>query len=265
MYLFFLNPLLLSYHGLYSGLYYEAVKRSHLRSQNFIRRPQLVKTLIGHSDLKKHDTVYDIGAGSGVITSVLAKTCKKVVAIEFDQRMAKKLRENSASLANVDIIVGDILSIDLPDNPYKVFSNIPFHLSSPIVRKLTEDKHPPQSTYLIVQKQFAKKLLIGKSTSFTGLLGAMITPWFTTRIRYTLERTDFWPHPAVDTVMIELLLRDEPLLDTSQRASYTDFIEKCYSRQKYYSSLNSEIVIQKRPSELTAEEWVLLYLSSSKV
>lgn len=238
------------------------MKRSHLRSQNFIRRPQLVRTLVGHSNLKKSDTVYDIGAGSGIIASVLAESCAHVVAIESDERVVAKLRENLSAYSNVDIVVGDFLTLPLPEHDtYKVFANIPFHLSSPILRKLCETPYPPSSIYLIVQKQFAKKLIIGEDSSFTGLLGAFIAPWFTARIRYKLERTDFWPHPAVDTVMVELLRRDTPLIDSQERASYTAFVEHCYARQKYFSTLPSELTHNKRPSQLSAEQWVTLYHS----
>lgn len=224
----------------------------------------LVKTLIGHSDIKKSDIVYDIGAGSGIISTVLSEYAKQVVAVEYDPRMAGKIRENTKNLTNIHVIEADFLSLELPAERYKVFANIPFHLSSPILRKLTDGDNPPQSIYLVVQKQFAKKLIIGDGTAFTGVLGAMIAPWFTTRIRYRLERTDFWPHPAVDTAMVEILLRDTPLLSKSETAKYHAFVEQCYSRQKYFASLPSELTKQKRPSQLTATEWINLYRSSKR-
>lgn len=240
------------------------MKRSHLRSQNFIQRPNLVRTLVGHSNLTKNDTVYDIGAGSGVITSVLATLCRRVVAIESDTHMVAKLRDNTKEFRNVDVVAADFLQYPLPSEPYKVFANIPFHLSSPILRKLTDTDHPPASIYLIVQKQFAQKLQVGASTSFTGLLGAMIAPWFETRIRYRLERTDFWPNPAVDTAFIEIVCRNEPLLARSRKPAYDAFVEHCFARQKYFATLPADLTKGKRPSQLTAEEWVVLFQASSK-
>lgn len=230
------------------------MKRLHTQSQNFLRSPALVKKLVGHSNLKKTDTVYDLGAGSGTITSVLATSCHKVIAVEYDKRMVRKLHENLADSRNVTIINGDALTVALPTDEYKVFANIPFHLSSPIVRRLTESAHPPQAIYLIVQKQFAKKLVI-ESSDFTGLLGAFIAPRYTARIRYRLQRTDFWPHPAVDTVFIELLLRKKPLIDDTDMARYRDFIERCFSRQKYFDAFK----LNKRPSELSTSEWIGLF------
>lgn len=230
------------------------MKRLHTKSQNFLRNPKLVYTLIGHSNIKKSDTVYDIGAGSGVIASALAARCKQVIAIEHDTRLIATLRKNLSRDENTTIVQGDILTYNFPATPYKIFANIPFHLSSPIVRRLTESDNPPRAIYLIVQKQFAQKLLMD-TASFTGQLGAAIAPQFTTRIRYKLQRSDFTPAPAVDTVLVELKLRDEPLIAPDKMPVYREFIEQCFSRQKYFTSLGQT----KRPSELTPEEWVHLF------
>lgn len=231
------------------------MKRLPTKSQNFLRKPSLVKTLAGHSNLKKTDTVYDIGAGSGIISSVLAERCSRVIAVEHDTRMITTLRDNVAKFDNVEVVIGDALTFALPDDEYKVFANIPFHLSSPIVRRLTETANPPSAIYLIVQKQFAQKLLIG-DYSFTGLLGAFIAPLFEVRIRYKLDRTDFWPHPAVDTVFIELLRRKSPLLPSTDMPRYRAFVEQCFSRQKYFATLG---VGDVKPSEMTAEQWLKLF------
>lgn len=236
------------------------MKRLTSHSQNFLRRPRLVKELIGHTTIKPTDTVIDIGAGSGIITSALATRAGNVISYEVDPRMAKKVRENVADHPHVRIIEQSFLDAALPDDDYKIFANIPFHLSSPILRKLTESANPPAAIYLIVQKQFAQKLLIGTGR-FTGLLGAHIAPLYTARIRKTLQRTDFWPHPAVDTVLVELLRRDEPLLPTAKLPAYREFVDKCFSRQKYFATLG---LGDKRPSQLDTNEWVDLYLKNHR-
>lgn len=230
------------------------MKRLHTKSQNFLRSPKLVHTLIGHSNIKKSDTVYDIGAGSGIISAALAGRCKQVIAIEHDTRLIATLRDNLSRYDNVAIEQGDVLTYRFPTAPYKIFANIPFHLSSPIVRKLTESDNPPKAIYLIVQKQFAQKLLMD-TTSFTGQIGAAIAPLFSTRVRYKLQRTDFSPPPAVDTVLIEIKLRDKPVIAPARMPAYREFIEQCFSRQKYFTSLGQT----KRPSELRTEDWVALF------
>jgi len=232
-----------------------SMKRLDSHSQNFLRSPRLVLELIGHSTIKKSDMVLDIGAGSGVISSALATRSKHVVSYELDPRMARKLRDNLAKFDNVTIIEKDFLKADLPAGPYKIFANIPFHLSSPILKKLTESPHRPQAIYLIVQKQFGNKLLIDKP-GFTGMLGAQVAPLYTARIRKRLQKSDYFPPPAVDTVMIELKLRDEQLIPEERLPDYRDFIAKCFADPKVFAKTG---IKDKRPSELSTHEWLQVF------
>ena len=158
--------------------------------------------LIGHSNIKKRDLVLDIGAGSGVITSALAKRCRKVIAIEPDKIALEKLKKNTEALENVEIIPEDFLKIPLPEGPYKIFANPPFHLSSEILHKLLEAKNPPDAIYLILQKQLALKLL-NTDRHYTSQLGYALTAKYQTKIRYPLRPHDFTPPPAVPTVLFE--------------------------------------------------------------
>lgn len=204
--------------------------RKHTLSQHFLKSPKLALILIGHSNIKKRDLVLDIGAGSGVITTALSKRCKEVWAIEPDHETAEKLRNNlekgnrikksdysknnnnqdsrthSSNQSNVKIIEKNFLELELPkDRPYKVFANPPFHLSSEIVHKLIEAENPPEAIYLILQKQFALKLL-NTDRHYTSQLGFQITKDYQTKIRYPLKNTDFTPPPAVPTVLFEAKL-----------------------------------------------------------
>ena len=178
--------------------------RNHLLSQHFLKNPRLALILIGHSNLKKRDLVVEIGAGSGVITSALSKRVSKVIAIEPDKETAAKLRANleKRGISNVEVVEKDFLEYELPDGPYKVFSNPPFHLSSAIVHKLLEVKNPPEAFYLILQKQFALKLL-NTDRHYTSQLGLKLIQDYQTKIRLPLKPTDFTPPPAVPTVLFE--------------------------------------------------------------
>lgn len=237
------------------------MKRLANYSQYFLRSPQLIKELVGHSSVNRHDVVYDIGAGSGAISSVLAERAKSVVAVEFEPRMASKLRSNMEQYSNVTVYQGDFLSMPLPKTAYKVFANIPFHLSSPIVRRLTQAEYPPEAIYLVVQKQFANKLL-PSSDRFTGQLGMMVGPEFAVRIRRRLLRTDFFPHPNVDTVLLEMLHRPEPLIERSRMAEYRQFIEDCFSTPKIFAKAPRSAVglpSDIKPSQMKLAQWVALF------
>ena len=234
-------------------------------SQHFLRNPRLITELIGHSNIRRGDLVIDIGSGSGAITAVLARRCRQVLAYENEPGALNKLQQNMRRHKNVKVIAQDFLRAKLPDEPYKVFANIPFHLSANIVRKLTsDDLHTPQAIYLIVQKQFAQKI-VPSDRHFTSQLGTQLAPWWQTRIRRPLRRTDFTPPPAVDTVLLELKPRSEPLLSTLERDKYQSFVAKCYASQKVFAAVprvKAGVNPERKPSELTPEEWVRLYSMS---
>lgn len=221
--------------------------------------------LIGHSNVRKNDTVYDLGAGSGVITSVLARRAKEVVAVEIEPWALKKLRENVGHIENVSIVENDILALTPKHESYKIFANIPFSLSSQIIQRFIFDVTPPKALYLIAQKQFARKLVPGDD-HFTSQLSAEIGPFFTARIRKPLRKTDFTPPPAVDTVLLELKRRDEPLIAPSKTARYREFVQRSFSEQKFFQSLpraKANISPELRPSQLTLEQWISLYKQTS--
>lgn len=192
--------------------------RNFRLDQNFLKSPKLALFLIGHSNIKKRDLVIDIGAGSGVITSALAKRCKKVIAVEKDADTAKRLRENLTrqNITNVEVFEGDFREMKLPDEPYKIFANPPFSLSAEVFYKLLSLENldgkickkegdmtrRPEAIYLILQKQLALKLIITER-HYTSQLGRLLTEDYATRIRLPLKPTDFTPPPKVPTVLFE--------------------------------------------------------------
>ena len=242
------------------------MKRRADYSQNFLRSPRLVARLLDASDLSKDDTVYDIGAGSGIITSELAKRVKKVIAVEYDPGALATLKRNTGQLTNVAIKAGDVLTTELPSSPFKVVANIPFHLSSAIVQKLIQAPVRPTTIHLITQKQFAEKLLSQDAQRFTSQLGMLVGIDYTVRIVKRLQKTDFWPHPAVDTVYVELKRRKHALIADGRREAYRRFTEECFSDPKKLARLPLERIGAQpglSPSRLSLERWLLLFHSQN--
>ena len=239
------------------------MKRLHTYSQNLLRNPQLIRELFERTSLRRDATVIDIGAGTGTISSVLARQVRNVIAVEFEPRMFSKLRENMEHYPNVTIYEGDFLTMDLPKIPYSIFANIPFHLSSPIINRLVETDLPPESVYLIVQKQFGRKLIADTDPGhFTSQLGMIVGALYETKIRKNLDRTDFFPHPAVDTVFLQMIRRETPLVEPKRMEAYKKFTTECFSDPKKLAKLPIEIVgLQKggSPSRLTIAQWVTLF------
>lgn len=243
------------------------MKRLDEYSQNFLRSPRLVASLVDRSTLKSTDTVYDLGAGSGVITSVLATKVKHVVAVEYDPRIAKTLRFNMAAFPNVTVKVSDIMQIKLPTTPYKIFANIPFHLSSPIVQRFVNSPMAPEAAYLIVQKQFGRKLIATDTNHFTSQLGMIIGAEYKVKIIKNLLKTDFFPRPAVDTVCIELIKRPVPLVPKNRLSAYAQYTIECFSDPRKLAQLPLEIIGKEpgvSPSRLSLDQWIILFNNQKK-
>lgn len=239
--------------------------RNHKISQNFLRSPKIALVLAGHTNIRKNNFVLDIGAGSGVFTYALSKKASQVLAIESDRHTFSKLKRNSENLDNVEILNADFLKFNLLKLPkdYKICSNIPFHLSSPIISKILHTDNQPKSAYLILQKQFAKKL-ISSDSHFTSALGAKIFPFFETRIRKPLRKTDFTPPPAVDTVFFEMKRRQSSLIPKHSLIYFEDFIDSMFASPIFYNKNITAKFKNKRPSELRGEDWVNIWKNYSK-
>lgn len=243
------------------------MKRLPDYSQHFLKSPRLVASLIARSNLSKQDIVYDIGAGSGVITSVLAKTVKQVIAIENEPNTAKILRHNMQTYTNVTVRVGDIQTITLPKTPYKIFSNIPFHISSKIIQRFINSPTAPEAAYLIVQQQFGKKLIASDTSHFTGQLGMLVGAEYSVKIIKKLRRTDFWPHPAVDTVCIEMIRRPQPLIPKNRLAAYAQFTRECFADRNTLAKMPLHVIGQTSgvsPSRLSLDQWILLFRTQKR-
>ena len=237
------------------------MSRLDSHDQHFLRSPDLVAELIGHSNINKNDLVYDLGAGSGVISASLAKRCAKVVAVELEPVALSKLRDNTADFSNIRIVPADLMTISFGRDQFKIFANPPFSLISELLNRLMLLDNPPVAIYLIVQKQFARKV-VPSDHNFTSALGIALASSYSARIRKPLERTDFTPPPAVDTVLLELILLDKPILEKRYRSDYQRFIIKAFADYKFFLDLPRHdvgISSERKASEINPQKWVELY------
>jgi 16S rRNA A1518/A1519 N6-dimethyltransferase RsmA/KsgA/DIM1 with predicted DNA glycosylase/AP lyase activity len=199
--------------------------RSKSLSQNFLRDSRLIESLVLHSGITKADTVLDIGAGTGSITRELAKHCRSVIAIEKDPELAERLAQTIRGLTNAELIRGDILQVELPAYPYKVFANIPYSLTAAIITMSTSSTRPPLTTHLVVQTEAAHKYMGMPRESMCALF---LKPWFRVSIAHYFNRQDFSPVPSVDSVLLRIDKRQTPLLSPTVQSLYRDFIVYCF-------------------------------------
>ncbi len=193
-------------------------------SQNFLTSRRTVERLIRKAGLSGQDTVLEIGAGKGHITKLLAEHCKNVIAYEIDPALYAGLAPQLAP--NVQLHHADFLKAALPQQPYKVFANIPFSRTTEIIRKLTNGVPPPQEMYLVVEEGAAKRFCGQPKENLNSLL---LRPFFEAKIIHRFERTDFHPAPRVDCVVLALVCKVQPDIALSQRAQYSAFLRYCFA------------------------------------
>jgi len=188
-------------------------------SQNFLTSRRTLQRLIRIAGLCKADTVLEIGAGKGHITKLLAHSCKKVISYEIDDRLYTRLKPQLPE--NVQLHRQDFLRCILPEAPYWVFANIPFSVTTDIVRKLTAGPSLPEGMWLIMEKGAAKRFSGLPKENLSSLL---IKPFFETKIVYHFRREDFHPAPRVDTVMLEFRRKKQADLSPEQWDAYVSFL-----------------------------------------
>lgn len=198
-------------------------------SQNFLHDRRLVERLVEVARLGSDDIVLEIGPGKGIITDALARRCGHVLAVEKDQRQVVLLQRRFRDQSQVTVFWSDFLEFPLPATRYKVFASIPYNITTAIVAKLTSGVSPPQDAYLVVQKEAAAKFM----GSPVGTLVALeLKPWFELSIQRELQRSDFRPVPAVDSVLLRIERRDEPLVPDELSGAYRDVVTALFTAWK---------------------------------
>jgi 16S rRNA A1518/A1519 N6-dimethyltransferase RsmA/KsgA/DIM1 with predicted DNA glycosylase/AP lyase activity len=245
-------------------------------SQNFLRSPNLVKKLLEKTNITPQDVVYDIGAGKGVIADVLAFKAHTVIAIEIDPKLTKELRSKFQHYSNVIVFQGDILTFDLPQTPYKIFAGIPYNLSADILHKIVSAKNPPLSSYLIVQQEFAEKVI--PSNENNSQLSILLGIQFEAHILHYLRPGDFYPRPRVKSVLLEITKLSQPLILADQQL-FRDFVIFTFNSFKptIFQSLepvlggefiriakNLGFATDTTPKQLNLKQWIGLFNHSLK-
>ena len=181
-------------------------KPSKGMGQNFLVNKGALEKIIKSADLKKEDVVLEVGPGIGTLTQELAKSVSKVIAIEKDKKMIEILKETLKEFKNVEIIQGDILktNIELPKQ-YKLVANIPYYLTSPLIRKFLENppnQNQPEEIILMVQKEVAQRICANPKNM--SILAVSVQFYAKAKIIFYVKKENFWPKPKVDSAIIKI-------------------------------------------------------------
>lgn len=255
--------------------------------QHFLINQDTLSTIINTAELKSNDTVLEIGPGLGTLTRALSACANKIVAVEKDIDMIKIFQAINSDLTNVQIIRGNILMLnssffkDYLPKSYKVVANLPYYLTSAILRFFLQSSHRPDMMVLMVQKEVAERIVATSPNA--NILGLAVQFYGVPEITTEVPNTHFWPIPKVDSAILKIICHRKTKYyvddeDALFRIIKAGFGEK---RKKLHNSLTgglklphdtikkvlvqSKIDIDRRAQTLTIPEWIKLYQNIKKL
>ena len=208
--------------------------------QNFLIDKNVLKKFIDSADIKPNDIILEVGPGIGTLTQELARWAGKVIAIEKDKKMCEILGETLKDFKNIKVINDDILKIvnwnfienckepygesacgrQMKIENYKVVANIPYYITSPMIRKFLEAEKKPDFMVLMLQKEVAQRIC--SKPPDMSLLSVSVQFYAEPKIISYVSKNCFWPSPKVDSAIIKITPHRDPFSDSAIRERVSD-------------------------------------------
>lgn len=183
--------------------------------QNFLHDPNTLEKIVEIAELMPDDIVVEVGAGTGTLTSVLARHARLVFTVEVDDRLVPILEEELAPYGNVYLIFADFLKVDVvqlvESRDFVVVANVPYYITSAIIRHLLDSPHRPRRMVLTVQHELAERILAQPPEM--NLLAVSVQVYGHPEIVTRIKPAVFWPRPEVDSAVLKIDSYDTPAVD----------------------------------------------------
>ncbi|SHT11954.1 dimethyladenosine transferase [Mycobacteroides abscessus subsp. abscessus] len=189
--------------------------------QNFLIDTNILKRIVDHANLTEKSGAIEIGPGIGALTEQLARNSEKVVAFEIDQRLLPILKETLAPYPNTTIIHEDVLKANVKEvieeqfeglEDIMVVANLPYYVTTPIIMKLLEEKLPIRGIVCMLQKEVADRIAAKPGGKDYGSLSIAVQYYTEAETVMIVPKTVFMPQPNVDSAVIRLTVRQEPVV-----------------------------------------------------
>ena len=259
------------------------LKRHGLRAhkglgQNFLQDPLALEEIVSAAEIQPTDTVLEIGPGLGSLTRYLAVSAKEVVAVELDPNLLPSLQAVLIPYSNIRLVQGDILKLSpkdlITERDYLVVANIPYYITSAVIRHLLEAEVKPRRIVLTVQKEVAER--ISAKPGDMSLLALSVQVYGKPRIAARIPASVFFPAPKVDSAILCVDIYPDSLIKPELLNTFFKLIKAGFSqkRKTLRNSLSSGLHIsptnaadlltragidpQRRAETLSIEEWEIL-------
>jgi len=252
--------------------------------QNFLVDETALLQVVQAAQIQPAQTALEIGPGLGSLTRLLAEAAARVVCVELDGNLIQPLEEILGGYPNVEIIHGDILRLDpgklMKDDPaYIVVANIPYYITSSLIRHLIENARPPEALVLTVQAEVAERICAKPGD--LSLLALSVQVYGAPEIVARIPASAFYPSPQVDSAVIRVLLHSQPLIPAEQIQSFFRLAKAGFSQKRKtlrnalaagmrWSPTETETLLRRvdidpmrRAETLNLEEWKRLVALTS--
>lgn len=250
--------------------------------QHWLHDRSILASIADSAELAPTDMVLEIGPGLGTLTSEILRQAGKVLAVEFDSELARKLPGQFPG-KNLAVINEDILSFDLTQLPmgYKVVANVPYYITSKIVQRLMTASNKPSITVLLVQKEVAERLAARPGDMSILAISAQV--FAEVSLGSVVSAEYFTPPPKVDSQVVILKTRSQPVVSPDEEQHFFHVVKAGFSarRKKLRSSLSGGLGISKpeveellssvgispdmRAEDLSVEQWLELSRKHPKI
>ena len=251
------------------------LKPSKGLGQNFLADPIALDRIIEAAGIESSDTVLEVGPGLGSLTRLLAAKTSRVVAVEIDRKMVAALGDLLKDFDNVELVQADILEVELgklfPTGNYLVAANIPYYITSALLRHLLEAPNPPTRLILTVQNEVAARICAKAGN--LSLLALSVQVYGRPIIAAKIPAGAFYPAPKVDSAVVRIDLFPEPLIPQDQLKTFFRLIKAGFSQKRKtlrnsisagmgWSTAQTEMLLanagidpQRRAQTLSIDEW----------
>lgn len=246
--------------------------------QHWLHDQASLEAMCEAADVTKADTILEIGPGLGTLTSLLVERAKQVVAVELDTILAANLPIRVRA-PNLSVVSEDILTFDFTSLPpgYKVVANIPYYLTSNLLRTLSDTPNPPAQVALLVQKEVAER--VAAAPGDMSLLSVAVQFYWQVELGREVPAELFTPPPKVDSQILILTRRDPPLFPDIDIKPFFRMVRAGFAqrRKTLLNTLSSGLQLdrkdvtticesvdidpRRRPQTLSLDEWHNLYIS----
>jgi 16S rRNA (adenine1518-N6/adenine1519-N6)-dimethyltransferase len=202
--------------------------------QNFLIDAHAAERIVDAADIRPGDTVVEIGPGRGALTRMLAGRSDRLVAIELDDKLCASLAEEFAARDNVEVVHMDALKYELGGltPPVKVVANLPYNISTPIIRRLIDARGVIHSMVLMLQKEVAKRVAASPGGKEYGFLSVIVQAYADAEILFTLPPGAFKPAPKVDSAVVRITIHGETVHDIPDQMFFTSVVSAAFGQRR---------------------------------